>query len=62
MPLSLCSRIGNLRIAPTRMTLQLADRSITRSYGVAEDVLIKVRQFTFPVDFVITDKEEDSDQ
>ncbi|XP_028184674.1 uncharacterized protein LOC114371421 [Glycine soja] len=61
MPLSMCRRIGNLEIAPTRMTLQLADRSITRPYGIVEDVLVKVRQFTFPVDFVIMDIEEDAD-
>ncbi|XP_028181419.1 uncharacterized protein LOC114368307 [Glycine soja] len=61
MPLSMCRRIGNLRIAPTRMTLQLADRSITKPYGVVEDVLAKVRQFIFPVDFFIMDIEEDSD-
>ena len=59
MPLSVCRRIANLKIAPTRMTLQLLDRSITRSYGVVKDVLVKVRQFTFPMDFVIMDIEED---
>ena len=61
MPLSMCKRIGNLKIDPTKMTLQLADRSITRPYGVVEDVLVKVRHFTFPVDFVIMDIEEDTD-
>ena len=61
MPLSMCRRIGNLKIAPTRMTLQLADHSITRPYGVVEDVLVKVHQFTFSVDFVIMDIEEDYD-
>lgn len=61
MPLSMCRRIGELEILPTRMTLQLADRSITRPYGVVEDVLVKVRQFTFPVDFVIMDIEEDAE-
>ena len=61
MPLSVCRRIGNLEIAPTRMTLQLADRSITRPYNVVEDVLVKVRQFTFLVDFVIMDIEEDAE-
>ena len=60
MPLSMCIRIGNLEIAPTRMTLQLADHLITRPYGVVEDVLVKVRQFTFPVKFVILDIEEDA--
>ena len=60
MSLSMCKRIGNLKIDPTRMTLQLADRSITRPYGVVDDVLVKVRHFTFPVDFVIMDIEEDT--
>ncbi|XP_006596892.1 uncharacterized protein [Glycine max] len=41
MPLSMCNRIGNLEIAPIRMTLQAADRSITRPYGVVDDVLVK---------------------
>ena len=60
MPLSMCKRIGNLKINPTKMTLQLADRSITRPYGVVEDVLVKVHHFTFPMDFVIMDIEEDT--
>ena len=59
MPPSTCWRIGNLRIASTRMTLQLVDNSITRPYGVVEDVLVKVHQFTYSVDFVIMDIEED---
>jgi len=61
MPLSMCRRIGNLEIAPTRMTLQLVDRSVTRPYSVVEDVLVKVCQFTFPMDFVIMDIEEDAE-
>ncbi|KHN05162.1 hypothetical protein glysoja_028060, partial [Glycine soja] len=61
MPLFMCRRIRNLEIAPTRMTLQLANHSITRSYDVVEDVLVKVRQFTFLVDFVIMDIEEDAE-
>ena len=42
MPLSMCRRIGELEIMPRRMTLQLADCSITRPYDVVEDVLVKV--------------------
>ena len=60
MTLSMCQRIGELKIMPTRMTLQLADRSITRSYGVIEDVLVRVKHFTFPTDFVVIDIEEDA--
>ena len=46
---------------PTRMTLQLADCSITRPYGVIEDVLVRVKHFTFPTDFVVMDIEEDTE-
>jgi hypothetical protein len=51
--------IGDLEVKPTRMTLQLANRSLKFLYGVAEDVLVKVDKFVFPVDFVIMDIEED---
>ncbi|XP_006584227.1 uncharacterized protein [Glycine max] len=60
MPLSMCRRIGNLEIDLTKMTLQLANRSITRPYRVVEDVLVKVHYFTFLVDFVIMDIEKDT--
>ena len=43
MPLSMYRRIGELEIMPTRMTLQLEDHSITRPYGVIEDVLVRVQ-------------------
>ena len=60
MPLSMCRRLGELEIMPTRMTLQLADYSITRPYGVIVDVLVRVKHFTFPADFVVMDIEEDT--
>nr|GEY81285.1 reverse transcriptase domain-containing protein [Tanacetum cinerariifolium] len=47
-------------LTPTRMTLELADRSITHPKGVAEDVFIKVGKFHFPTDFVVVDFEADS--
>ena len=61
MPLSMCRRLGELEIMPTRMTLQLADRSITRPYRVIEDVLVRVKHFIFPADFVVMDISEDTD-
>ncbi|XP_006584191.1 uncharacterized protein [Glycine max] len=61
MPLSMCRRIGKLEIMPTRMTLQLVARSITRPYGVIEDVLVRVKHFTFPANFTVMDIEEDSE-
>ncbi|XP_006596830.1 uncharacterized protein [Glycine max] len=59
IPLSMCRRLGELEIMPTRMTLQLVDRSITRPYGVIEDVLIRVKHMVFPADFMVMDVEED---
>jgi len=57
----MCWRLGEIEIMPTRMTLQLADRSITRPYGVIEDVLVKVKHLIFPADFVVIDIEDDVD-
>nr|GEU80531.1 reverse transcriptase domain-containing protein [Tanacetum cinerariifolium] len=47
------------KLTPIRMTLELADRSITRPKGVAEDVFVKVRKFHFPTNFVVVDFEAD---
>nr|GEZ29261.1 reverse transcriptase domain-containing protein [Tanacetum cinerariifolium] len=41
------------------MTLELADRSITRHKGVAEDIFVKVGKFHFLADFVVVDFEAD---
>ncbi|GKA26161.1 reverse transcriptase domain-containing protein [Tanacetum coccineum] len=46
-------------LTPTRMTLELADRSITHPKGVAEDIFVKVGSFHFPTDFVVVDFEAD---
>jgi len=59
MPLSMLKKIGDVKILPTRMTLQLADRSIKYPHGIVEDLLVKVDKFYFPFDFVIMDIEEE---
>nr|GEV54758.1 reverse transcriptase domain-containing protein [Tanacetum cinerariifolium] len=41
------------------MTLELADRSISRPVEVAKDVFVKVGMFHFPVDFVVIDFDAD---
>ncbi|XP_058733404.1 uncharacterized protein LOC131605016 [Vicia villosa] len=61
IPLSIIKRLGNIEMKSTRMTLQLADKSTTSPYGVAQDILVKVDKFLFPVDFVVVDMEEDRD-
>nr|GFD25816.1 reverse transcriptase domain-containing protein [Tanacetum cinerariifolium] len=39
----------------TKMVLELADRTILKPTGVAENVFVKVGKFYFPADFVILD-------
>nr|GEV47359.1 reverse transcriptase domain-containing protein [Tanacetum cinerariifolium] len=46
-------------LTPTCMTLELADRSISRLVGVAEDVYVKVGSFYFSADFVVVDFDAD---
>nr|GFC49417.1 hypothetical protein [Tanacetum cinerariifolium] len=41
------------------MTLELADRSVSKPLGIAKDVSFKVGVFHFPADFVVVDFEPD---
>nr|GEU81155.1 reverse transcriptase domain-containing protein [Tanacetum cinerariifolium] len=59
MPLSIWKKLSLPELTPTRMTLELVDRSITRPKGVAEDVFVKVGKFHFPTNFVVVDFEAD---
>nr|GEV42058.1 DNA-directed DNA polymerase [Tanacetum cinerariifolium] len=59
IPLFIWKKLSLPELTPTQMTLELADRSITRPKGVAEDVFIKVGKFYFPTDFVVIDFEAD---
>nr|GEV14243.1 reverse transcriptase domain-containing protein [Tanacetum cinerariifolium] len=55
MQLFVWNKISLPELSPTCMTLELADRSISRPVGVAEDVFVKVGTFHFPADFVVVD-------
>nr|GFB91023.1 reverse transcriptase domain-containing protein [Tanacetum cinerariifolium] len=59
MPLSIWKKLSLPELTLTRMTLELADRSITRPKGVSKDVFVKVGKFYFPTDFVVVDFEAD---
>nr|GEZ49729.1 hypothetical protein [Tanacetum cinerariifolium] len=55
-----CSaKLSLLGLTPTCMTLELADRSISRPVRVAEDVYVKVGSFYFSADFVVVDFDAD---
>ncbi|GJR28217.1 reverse transcriptase domain-containing protein [Tanacetum coccineum] len=55
MPLSIWKKLSLPELTPTRMTLELADRSITHPKGLSKDVYVKVGKFHFPTDFVVVD-------
>nr|GEX10161.1 reverse transcriptase domain-containing protein [Tanacetum cinerariifolium] len=59
MPLSIWKKLSLPELTPTRMTLELADKSITCPKGVTEDVFVKVGKFHYTTDFVVVDFEAD---
>ncbi|GJY67972.1 reverse transcriptase domain-containing protein, partial [Tanacetum coccineum] len=52
LPHSIYKKLGLEALTPTRMTLELANRSISHPMGIAEDVVVRVDGFTFLADFV----------
>ncbi|GJY97052.1 DNA-directed DNA polymerase [Tanacetum coccineum] len=60
MPYTMYEKLGLGEPKATRMSLELADRSIQYPRGIIENVLIKVDKFVLPIDFVILDMPEDS--
>nr|GEW27641.1 DNA-directed DNA polymerase [Tanacetum cinerariifolium] len=59
MPLSVWNKLSLPELSPTCMTLEPADRSISRPVGVAEDVFVKVGTFHFSAEFVVVDFDTD---
>ncbi|GJS06016.1 reverse transcriptase domain-containing protein [Tanacetum coccineum] len=59
MPISIWKNLSLPELTPTRMTLELVDRSIIHPKGLAEDVYVKVGKFHFPTDFVVVYFETD---
>nr|GEZ00210.1 reverse transcriptase domain-containing protein [Tanacetum cinerariifolium] len=55
MPLSVWKRLSLSELTPSRINLELANRSVAYPVGVTEDVFVKVRKFYFSVDFVAVD-------
>ncbi|GJU06443.1 retrovirus-related pol polyprotein from transposon TNT 1-94 [Tanacetum coccineum] len=61
MPFSTYTNLGLGDLAPTRLTIELADRTPKHPRGNARNVLVKIRKFIFPIDFIILDIPEDDD-
>nr|GFA56668.1 reverse transcriptase domain-containing protein [Tanacetum cinerariifolium] len=59
MPLSTWNKLSLPELSLMCMTLELANRSISRPVGVAEDVFVKVGTFHFLADFVVVNYDAD---
>nr|GFC27266.1 reverse transcriptase domain-containing protein [Tanacetum cinerariifolium] len=55
MPLSIWKKLKLPTLNDKKMVLELADRTISKPTGVAENVFVKVGKFYFPADFVVLD-------
>ncbi|GJT59127.1 gag-pol polyprotein [Tanacetum coccineum] len=59
MPLSTYLNLGLGKLAHTKLIVKLADRIVKYPKGIAENVLVGIGKFVFPVDFIILDMPED---
>ncbi|XP_050895475.1 uncharacterized protein LOC127102101 [Lathyrus oleraceus] len=61
IPLSIYKKLGIGVVQDTRMTLQFADHSAKKPYGIVDNVLVNIDKFVFPMDFVILEMPKDED-
>nr|GEV21095.1 zf-CCHC domain-containing protein/DUF4219 domain-containing protein/UBN2 domain-containing protein [Tanacetum cinerariifolium] len=59
MPLSTYLNLELGELVHTKLTFDLADRTVKYPKGIAENVLACIGKFVFPVDFIILDMPED---
>nr|GEY30526.1 DNA-directed DNA polymerase [Tanacetum cinerariifolium] len=60
MPYSLYAKLSLKTLKPTKMSIRLADRSFQYPVEIAKNMLVEVGNFTFLVNFIILEMEEDS--
>nr|GEV44364.1 hypothetical protein [Tanacetum cinerariifolium] len=61
MPFSTYTNLGLGILSHTRLTIELADRTIKQPTGIDENVLVRIGKFLFLIDFIILDIPEDDD-
>ncbi|GJW63482.1 reverse transcriptase domain-containing protein [Tanacetum coccineum] len=59
MPYLTYTILGLGDLIPTKLIVELADRTMKRPKGIAENVLVRIDKFTFPINFIILDILED---
>ena len=55
LPSYVYEQLGGGNLKPSPVILQVADQSLKTPWGILEDVLIRVEDFFFPVDFLVLD-------
>ncbi|XP_048231312.1 uncharacterized protein LOC107261384 [Ricinus communis] len=59
MPLSICKKLQMGELKSTRISLQLADRSVKFPLDILEDLPLRVGKFFILCDFIVIEMEED---
>ncbi|GJX53653.1 gag-pol polyprotein [Tanacetum coccineum] len=59
MPLLTYLNLGLGELAHTKLTVELADRTVKYLQKFVENILVRIGKFTFPVDFIILDMPKD---
>ncbi|GJW48900.1 putative reverse transcriptase domain-containing protein [Tanacetum coccineum] len=61
IPFSTYTNLGLGDLAYTRLTIELANRTIKHPKDIAKNMLVRIGKFIFPIDFIILDIPEDND-
>ncbi|GKB22569.1 DNA/RNA polymerases superfamily protein [Tanacetum coccineum] len=59
MPYSTFTNLGLGKLAPTKLIVELADRTMKHPKCIAENMLVGIDKFIFPVDFIVLDMPDD---
>ncbi|XP_015970663.1 uncharacterized protein LOC107494148 [Arachis duranensis] len=61
MPLFVIRKLGIQEVLPTKISLEMEDKSLKRAYELLENVLVKLEDIYLPANFVILDTRKDRD-
>ncbi|GJZ91405.1 zinc finger, CCHC-type containing protein, partial [Tanacetum coccineum] len=59
IPFSTYTNPGLCELAPTKLIVELANKTVKHPKGIAENILVRIDKFVFPVDFIVLDMPED---
>ncbi|GJX69374.1 hypothetical protein Tco_0305101 [Tanacetum coccineum] len=59
MPYVTYTKLGFGSLVPTKLIVELADRSMKHPKGIVENVLVRIERFVYPLDFIVLDVPKD---